>query len=221
MESGLLWYRGLFGMLTARENNSTDSGNKCYKFDMKQVTSTNFKKDRLELCHCFASLYQWPIFQAALQRLQHFRPASMFTRMYHLLLPAVHNMAAWSTPSKFTFLVRLVIRPKSVWSLYSGMECQMAFSSNSTGCNRSCYAVHKPSVTSCCCIHVEKVWIQTWHLNFDCLCIILLCLTGWKATLSHQVQGQQVSSGLYWRFMLVLWQICSWKWHKMEAITVQ
>ena len=45
-------------MLTARENNPTDSGNKCYKFDMKQVTSTNFKKDRLELCYCFASLYQ-------------------------------------------------------------------------------------------------------------------------------------------------------------------
>ena len=48
--------RGTFGTLTAGENDPMDSGKKCYKFDMKQVTSTNFKKDRLELCHCFARL---------------------------------------------------------------------------------------------------------------------------------------------------------------------
>ena len=48
--------RGTFGMLTAGKDDPTDPSKKCYKFDMKQVTSTNFKKDRLELCHCFARL---------------------------------------------------------------------------------------------------------------------------------------------------------------------
>ena len=45
--------RGIFGMLTAGKDDPTDPS---YKFDMKQVTSTNFKKDQLELCHCFARL---------------------------------------------------------------------------------------------------------------------------------------------------------------------
>ena len=48
--------RGTFGALTAGDNDPTDSSKKCYKFDMKQVSSANFKKDRLELCHCFARL---------------------------------------------------------------------------------------------------------------------------------------------------------------------
>lgn len=51
---------GTFGMLTAGKADPVDPSKTCYEFTMNEVRDPKFKKDRNELCHCFARLSNIP-----------------------------------------------------------------------------------------------------------------------------------------------------------------